>query len=917
MKRTHFGQSSRERGVRARGWQIGLFGWTCLLASSTALAQSVTYYPSDGTGSASMLAYEDQWPALTDYDYNDVVLQAHWRFDRDTSRPSSANGFPVQRALLTIDPVAVGGVFDNGLGLQLPASKTGLIVRRRVRTGGTDVAPIYGSWQTLTLRADVAPTVDLSLNLRELFGYAAGRINVGVAGDVAGQRLEVEFSWPVAVDLDTSLAPFDLFLFRTSTPSHEIHFPSYGGTTAMNGALFAQAGATNTVGRWYVNDRGIPAALNLQTATVFPTEATRIEAVFPEIVSFATYVNTGSLGSGNDPRTFYLRPTPAGGSKTRSTAAARPAPAAVDVQSCTLTGNRPGQRLRFDGVAQGDCVFSGCPAGQHLESEACLPDTRACAVTNGTGTETWNGTAYGACVITCNAGFQLSGSTCVASGLQGAITISSTFNLNTTPTGTRTFADGIAYRVSSLSVRTLDLGRAPNGLAAGDRVMVINLQGTAGDTANVGNYELAEVESVGAQSILLRDPLQKSYGANLAAQKVVVQRVPRYQNVTIQSGGKITASAWDGLATDPAGAAGVRTGVVAFLVEQVLNIAAGGSIDASELGYRGGVSGVSGPETVSGFSTTGGGGGGGGSGGHVGPGGAGADGAQSGTWNPTGGMQGGGAGINGGGGGGAGGGWGGNLGGAAPGGGGAGGSQSGNSGVAGGNATAAGAGGGGGAAGRDSAGGGGGGASYSALTNLAPSDASMMQLGGGAPQGAGGGGGGGQGDFTNATGGSGGSRSGLGGARGSDTCANNSEAGANGGNGGAGGGIVWVRSPEIYSSGQILARGGNGGAGGNGGRASANVCGTNWAAGGGGGGGGGAGAAGGTVRIAASYNSYGAVNATGGSGGAGGTGGGVGYAGGTGLAGAAGSGGKIAILWQQTFSGSASPSSTSLNTSNW
>jgi LruC domain-containing protein len=379
-------------------------------------AQSTTWYPSQ-TG-ASVLAYEDQWPSVTDYDYNDVVLQAHWAFDRDTTRPASTNGYPVLRAVLTLDPVALGGDHDNGLGLQLPAcvSSAGLSVQRRLGTGGSSTqSPTYGPWQTIVLSADSAPTAVLSENLRELFAGEAGRLNVGVPGKDArlGQRLEVQFEWPVAVDLDTSQAPFDLYIFRSADPAHEIHFPTYSGTDAMRATLFPPS---NAPGKRYVNDRGIPAALNLKTATVYPTEATPIEAVFPDIVPFASLPSFDAWsGPGNDPRRFYERAGGTGGRRTRSGAPLRPARAASSRTSCTegLAAGRSGVRVRSNTA----CVDADPATGMHAEAGVCMANARLCTPANAPaneGDQTWNGT-WGACLArTCSSGFSRRSGACVA-----------------------------------------------------------------------------------------------------------------------------------------------------------------------------------------------------------------------------------------------------------------------------------------------------------------------------------------------------------------------------------------------------------------------------------------------------------------------------------------------------------------------
>jgi LruC domain-containing protein len=297
----------------------------------------------------------------------------------------------VERALLTIDPVALGGVHENGLGVQLPAaaSKTGVWVRRRIRTGEVGGSPVYGDWEDLQLTGDTNFTVRLSSNLRELFALEAGQLNVGVAGkdDRAGQRLEVEFNWPVGADLDVSEAPFDLFIFRTQSVSHEIHFPRYGGTVAMDGTLFAQAGSANGAGKWYVNDRGIPAALNLKTASGYPTEATRIEVVFPDILSFAALPSfTAWSGQGNDPRTFYLRPSATTARKLRGTPSSRPEPPSISRLSCSegLPVGRVGRRVR----AGATCVVAGCPTGFTVVAGQCTPITQGLSFTT-VGTHTW------------------------------------------------------------------------------------------------------------------------------------------------------------------------------------------------------------------------------------------------------------------------------------------------------------------------------------------------------------------------------------------------------------------------------------------------------------------------------------------------------------------------------------------------
>jgi LruC domain-containing protein len=231
----------------------------------------VSYYP--GQSSSALMTFEDQWPARTDLDFNDVAVRVHYRLERVASGD-------VVRLIGIFDPVALGGVYDNGLALQLPTPSAGVTMRRRVAGG---------AWAPLTLEPDTNATAVLSPNLRELFDFAAGPLNV-VAGQprITGQRLEVEVSFAAPVALSLAAAPFDVFIFRAGDLSHQIHLPQYLGTQAMNAGLFGTAEDGSTATRRFVHRTGIPAALNLLTTTHYPQEEVAIERLFPNILGFAS-----------------------------------------------------------------------------------------------------------------------------------------------------------------------------------------------------------------------------------------------------------------------------------------------------------------------------------------------------------------------------------------------------------------------------------------------------------------------------------------------------------------------------------------------------------------------------------------------------------------------------------------------------
>ena len=64
--------------------------------------------------------------------------------------------------------------------------------------------------------------------------------------------------------------------------------------------------------------------------------------------------------------------------------------------------------------AYGPCTVVTCAPDYHLVSNVCVKDTRECAITNGYGTQDWNGTQWGKCVAeVCDAGFEIVGDSCV------------------------------------------------------------------------------------------------------------------------------------------------------------------------------------------------------------------------------------------------------------------------------------------------------------------------------------------------------------------------------------------------------------------------------------------------------------------------------------------------------------------------
>lgn len=149
-------------------------------------------------------------------------------------------------------------------------------------------------------------------------------------------------------------------------------------------------------------------------------------------------------------------------------------------------------------------------------------------------------------------------------------------------------------------------GRFPTNLLPGDLIMIYQVQGvfflhgafvgptdtTWGKIPNpwdyqqCGLYEFAQVQSVpNATTIILDCGLTWSYNHDLAPapnfnmlEKTIVVRVPRYTSLTINAGGVLTCDDWNG----------TTGGILAVEVQGTTTINAGGIIDATGKGFRGG-----------------------------------------------------------------------------------------------------------------------------------------------------------------------------------------------------------------------------------------------------------------------------------------------------------------------------------------
>jgi hypothetical protein len=157
------------------------------------------------------------------------------------------------------------------------------------------------------------------------------------------------------------------------------------------------------------------------------------------------------------------------------------------------------------------------------------------------------------------------------SGADGALVVSANTNLNaafTYVTDTAVASGATTFNVNSTT-----------GISSGDEILILQAQRNFGWGA-YGTYEFRTVSSLTPTSITVTSALSNPYvsaAAGNAANMAIVQKVPQYTTVTVNSG--VTLS-------PPGTWGGYGGGVVAFRATGAVNVA--GSIDVSGKGFRSG-----------------------------------------------------------------------------------------------------------------------------------------------------------------------------------------------------------------------------------------------------------------------------------------------------------------------------------------
>jgi LruC domain-containing protein len=244
-----------------------------------------TYFPSQTE--FVTLAYEDNWPRLGDYDFNDLVVKERFQTTYDAS--GLVSGFIIQGFIS-----ARGGSKANGFALRLvdiPASQVeyanlqinNITYDKKTESNQTDaVISLWGNSKVFTDTGE------------------AGQCSLFNTNKNCAEFSPVEFTFDLRFTnglLSLNHSVIDFFIYRSNDRTLEIHMPGYAPTDWFNFARFGTADDTSNVSqeRYFRSTTNLPWGLKISDNWDYPREYIDVLWAYPDYEQWVE--SSGSLAT--------------------------------------------------------------------------------------------------------------------------------------------------------------------------------------------------------------------------------------------------------------------------------------------------------------------------------------------------------------------------------------------------------------------------------------------------------------------------------------------------------------------------------------------------------------------------------------------------------------------------------------------
>lgn len=214
-------------------------------------------------------AFEDLWPNLGDFDFNDLVIHYHY------THVMNAAGL-IYETIMDFEIKNVGGSFKNGFGIQINADAS--IIQEIT---GYNLTESLISLNSKGLENNQAKPVII------VFDNAWSNVNV----NNGKMKINVQYTVPIRNNQMGSLNPF---IFIDGDRGREVHLVDMVPTDLMDNTYFGTADddSNPAIGRYYRNQTNLPWGVTMLTEFKFPKEKVAINKGYTKFASWA--ISSGS-----------------------------------------------------------------------------------------------------------------------------------------------------------------------------------------------------------------------------------------------------------------------------------------------------------------------------------------------------------------------------------------------------------------------------------------------------------------------------------------------------------------------------------------------------------------------------------------------------------------------------------------------
>lgn len=241
---------------------------------------SSSYTPTSSTNGS--FCFEDSWPNMGDYDFNDLVIDYNYQFN--------TNAFNEVTSIdATFTMQAIGASFKNGFGLQLdvPPSAVKSVTGQNLtenyitlNTNGTE----SGQSKACIIVFDNAHKQMRRASDATYVNTEKGTTTV----PAAVFNVSIEFESGIYLS-DLGKAPYNVFLISNATRGREIHMMDYEPTDLVTESYFGTGADLSEpdVNRYYQNKENMPWVIHTPSTFNYPAERENIFECYPYFETWA------------------------------------------------------------------------------------------------------------------------------------------------------------------------------------------------------------------------------------------------------------------------------------------------------------------------------------------------------------------------------------------------------------------------------------------------------------------------------------------------------------------------------------------------------------------------------------------------------------------------------------------------------